>query len=108
MQPESSDGLASVGTILPEERAAQFWTAFSVFAVSEPLALDFCELQVKARLREQTSDGFALFWMAAKFPGGGAVRRRSVLLDRRTGLVGMRRVRCLMTSARLYLQPGCL
>ena len=30
MQPESSDGLASVGTILPEEMAAPFEAAISV------------------------------------------------------------------------------
>jgi hypothetical protein len=33
MQPESSDGLASVGTILPEETAAGFSAAVSRFGL---------------------------------------------------------------------------
>jgi hypothetical protein len=32
MQPESSDGLASVGTILPEEMAAEIQAAISISA----------------------------------------------------------------------------
>jgi hypothetical protein len=34
MQPESSDGLASVGTILPEERAARISDGSSRFCTS--------------------------------------------------------------------------
>ena len=37
MQPESSDGLASVGTILPEEMAAPKRTAISVFGIATGL-----------------------------------------------------------------------
>jgi len=46
MQPESSDGLASVGTILPEEKAAFYWAAFSVFGIqlqSSPAASSLIE-----------------------------------------------------------------
>jgi hypothetical protein len=44
MQPESSDGFASVGTILPEEGAAllpggsfRFWALFRVFLLRSSL-----------------------------------------------------------------------
>jgi hypothetical protein len=36
MQPESSDGFASVGTILPEEGAAFCRVALSVFSLPSP------------------------------------------------------------------------
>jgi hypothetical protein len=52
MQPESSDGLASVGTILPEEKAACCRAAFSVFGVQispRPIESSVAENQLASR-----------------------------------------------------------
>ena|ERR1017187_2861711 len=50
MQPESFDGFASVGTILPEERAAllpggsfRFWASFWISFLSKRPPADICE-----------------------------------------------------------------
>ena len=50
MQPESSDGLASVGTILPEEMAAEFQAAISI-SISLSAHRSFTGMPGRGKLR---------------------------------------------------------